>query len=139
MAVRRRRVEPDLQLETQTHGPVPVVSREAVMEAVADAVAVQDMAGGIFSVLAMRHPTDMPNEMVTTSVVIEWRDRTDAKPQPEQAAPKPEPVAAPIADPSSLVIEGIEDEPGPNDNPDGFDYDALEDEDVAEQPEQVRA
>jgi hypothetical protein len=73
-------------------GEVAYVSRQAMQEATLDAEAVVARIGGHFSVSTDRHPTGFPGEMVTTAAAFEWRDRTDAKEQPEQAAPVATPV-----------------------------------------------
>lgn len=71
-----------------------VVSREARLAALADAETVQERCGGFIDAQSVRVPTEIPGEMVTTLFVVTWRDRTDAKDQPEQ----PSPVAAQVED-----------------------------------------
>lgn len=66
-------------------GTIPVVSQNSLVKAVADGALMLDRAGGTLSVVLQRHATGFPNEMVTVGAVIEWRDRTDARPQPEVA------------------------------------------------------
>lgn len=69
-----------------------VVSREARLAALADAETVQERCGGFIDAQSVRVPTEIPGEMVTTLFVVTWRDRTDAKDQPEQPSPMAEPV-----------------------------------------------
>lgn len=63
------------------------VSREAMIAALMDGEAMLARAGGVLSVITQREPTEFPGEMVTTAAVFEWKDRTDARPQPETTAP----------------------------------------------------
>jgi hypothetical protein len=89
MAVRSRLLLPDIAVRVAS-GEMEVVSRQALVEAVMEAVVTQDMAGGFISVAVQRQPTGAPNEMVTVSAMVEWKDRTDAKAQPEaRAVPMP--------------------------------------------------
>lgn len=122
------------------------VSREALIGALIDAAAILDIAGGTLSVVTGRAPTGLPGEMVMTGAILEWRDRTDAKPQPEQASSvtpeqKRDDFAAEIEQTSAEVGEALDqvDEAiqGSDANPDGFDYSKLADEDV-EEPEMAR-
>jgi hypothetical protein len=83
LAIRRRTVLPDEVLETQTYGPIPVVSDAAWVEALVAAAQAQSLYGGVLTTVVDRHPTDLPQEMVTTRGIIELKDRTDARPQPE--------------------------------------------------------
>lgn len=63
-----------------------MVNRADMQEAFADAEALLARAGGVLSVVVDRATTEIPGEMVTISALFEWKDRTDAKPQPEPAA-----------------------------------------------------
>jgi hypothetical protein len=103
-----------------------VLSREQLIEALIDGAAILDIAGGVLSCVVGRAPTNLPGEMVMTGAVLEWKDRTDAKPQPEPAATVTE---APAAIPGQLTVE---DELEATGEPDGFDYSKLEAEDVEE-------
>jgi hypothetical protein len=100
MAVRSKVLQPDQQILTH-NGPVNVVSREAIREAFLDFEAVGDVAGGVISIVYVREPTGAPGEMVTTGVMLQWKDRTDARPQAEAIGsaavviPAPEPAPAP--------------------------------------------
>jgi hypothetical protein len=139
MAIRRREIRPDTVLETVTYGNVPYVSEQAFLEAVLAVAQAQMLVGGSFGVSMQRHPTDLEHEMVTVRAVIEWRDRTDAKPQPEpavdtqpavpqaglfeQTAPDLEEPAEPVATEAVPVTVPADDE---------------EDEDVSEIPEHLR-
>jgi hypothetical protein len=51
----------------------------------------------------------VPNEMVTVGALIQWQDRTDAKPQPEPAAPAQTITAVPEAedDPDWAPVEAL--------------------------------
>jgi hypothetical protein len=82
-----------------------VLSREQLIEALIDGAAILDIAGA----------------------VLEWKDRTDAKPQPEPAATVTEPAAEPEPEaiPGQLTVDDALE-------PDGFDYSKLEAEDVEE-------
>lgn len=86
--IRRWQIEPDDE--------AGVMSRQALVNALVDGATMLDIAGGTLSVVVGRAATTLPGEMVMTGAVLEWRDRTDAKPQPEQAfsvTPEPEPAA----------------------------------------------
>lgn len=80
--------------------------------------------GGYLAVSQDRAATGIPGEMLPVSVMFEWKDRTDAKPQPEQtsnfigeigemyeeaAAPEPEQAeeaaAAEVVSPGDPFIE----------------------------------
>jgi hypothetical protein len=72
--------------------------------------------------------------MVMTGAVLEWKDRTDAKPQPEATGHVTETAggAGPDGDPRQLTVDdALEPEP------DGFDYSKLPAEDV-EEPQPAR-
>ena len=123
---RRWQVQPD---------PTGILSREALIEALIDGAAILDIAGGTLSVVVGRTPTNLPGEMVMTGAILEWRDRTDAKPQPEVPAPIPgqttldeqleaAPEPAPEPEPEVTLNGDAE--------PDGFDYSKLEAEDIEE-------
>lgn len=137
MAVRRRVIQPDAVHHTDTYGSIPVVSDDAFLGAVIAAAQVQIFSGGFLSVAVQRHPTDAEHEMVTVGAVIEWRDRTDAKPQPERAAaipPKPVVVEEPsMRDQDEAAVAAALD---PID--DGLDESQLPDEDLASVPVEMR-
>lgn len=123
-------------VHAQPHGEV---DREELIAALMDGEALLWRAGGVLTVLPRREPTGLPGEMVTTGVVIEWKDRTDAKPQPEQpgTAAAPVPAAPPPAPapPEQLVRDTATGEEHPvvavPGSPDGLDESALPEEDVA--------
>jgi hypothetical protein len=73
--IRRVAVRPDPE--------TGLVSREAHVQAFMDLEAMCWTAGGVGSVIVDRTRTNVPGEMVTTFAVVEWKDRTDAKPAPE--------------------------------------------------------
>lgn len=78
--------EQDMQIE-EPAGMVPVVSQQSLVKAVVDGAIMLDRAGGTLSVVLVRHPTQMPGEMLTQAAFVEWKDRTDAKAQAEVADP----------------------------------------------------
>lgn len=91
---RRWAVQPDHERMTPD-GPVGAVSREALDQAFLDAAALIWVAGGTIATVSGRARTEVEGEMVTTGLVLEWKDRTDAAEQPERAvsvAPAPAPV-----------------------------------------------
>lgn len=87
MAQRAKAVRPDQAFEKEDGEVIGVVSLELMIEEVVRAVTTQDFSGGVLQIVVQRHPTGVPNEMVTVGALIQWQDRTDAKPQPEPAAP----------------------------------------------------
>jgi hypothetical protein len=101
MAVRRWQVRPDVGVPVDD-GMIGAVSRESFVDAVLDGVAMLDRSGGMLQIVVGREPTDLPGEMVTNGVVIEWRDRTDAKAAPEQPT---EVIAREDPDPEPEVLE----------------------------------
>lgn len=135
-----------------------VVTREMLIEAFVDAATMLDIAGGALQVVVGRTKTDVPNEMVMTGAVLEWRDRTDAKPQAEVAAsvtPQPEPLeqvqreAIEVAEEridlgkdkrdreanlKGQILRGDPVNPPAPDPADGFDFSKLEEEDVEGEP-----
>jgi hypothetical protein len=102
VAIRRRAISPDTYIDTETYGRLPCVSDQAFLEAVLAGAQTQALAGGVLSVLVERHPTDLPEESITLRGIIEWRNRTDARPQRE-------PVDAPQQ--ASIVEDIHEEEP----------------------------
>jgi hypothetical protein len=141
--VRRWAVRPDQELHLQDGRTLYIVSRDARVAAFVDAEAVQEQCGGFISVQSVREPTEIPGEMVTTMLLVEWRDRTDAKEQPERQQPVP--VAAPVEPPAptpepesqvdaAAVYRDLAEDPVG----DGLDESALEEEDLDSVPESVR-
>jgi hypothetical protein len=123
------------------------VSREALIGALVDGATMLDLAGGVLEVVVGRAPTDVPGEMVMTGALLQWKDRTDAKPQPEatvavtpqpKPAPEPQPLTADEYDALGRQAAEERDEiaaaerPDDVDPADGFDYSKLEEEDVDE-------
>lgn len=76
-------VRPDREVTT-TGDLISAVSQEALMKALVDAAIMLDRAGGCLFVQLIRAETGVPGERVTTLAQVEWKDRTDARPQPEQ-------------------------------------------------------
>jgi hypothetical protein len=135
MAIRRREIRPDTVLETVTYGNVPYVSEQAFLEAVLAVAQAQMLVGGSFGATMQRHPTDLEHEMVTVRAVIEWRDRTDAKPQPEPAVDTQPVSQAGLFEPTAPDLE----EPAEVEAvPVTVPADDEEDEDVSEIPEHLR-
>lgn len=97
MAVRRWAVWPN---------GMGVVDRNEFVQALMDGEAMLHRAGGVLTVIVGRAPTELDGEMVTTGAIFEWKDRTDARAQPEPAAdvlastPTP---PAPAADPEAAA------------------------------------
>jgi hypothetical protein len=84
---RRRELQPDEILTLPKSGrEIAVVSEEQYLGALVELGRVQMFAGGVITSVLFRHPTDLPGEMVTVGAVLEWKDRTDAKPQPEPSS-----------------------------------------------------
>lgn len=100
------------------------VTDDQMVESLFEAAALLKRAGGVLSVVTQREPTDFPGEMVTTAAVFEWKDRTDARPQPEatQRVVEQEPEPDGVHDFDGLVH--------PDDIADGLDESALPDEDL---------
>jgi hypothetical protein len=69
----------------------PIVTQDDLIKAMVDAAVVVDRCGGCIALTAMRVPTGVPNEMLTTRALVSWQDRTNAKPQPEPSALAPQP------------------------------------------------
>jgi hypothetical protein len=83
MAIRRRELHPDETFQTRSGRQIPVVSEEQYLAQLVDLGRFQLFAGGVITAVNFRAPTDLDGEMVTVGGVLEWKDRTDAKPQPE--------------------------------------------------------
>lgn len=88
MAIRTRAVRPDAVLETPL-GAIPYVSDAAFYQAVADAAATVQLAGGEFRVVVQRAPTEFANESVTVAALIEWKGGSRDRVQPEAHVPEP--------------------------------------------------
>jgi len=144
--IRRWHVEPDMEAQTQD-GIVLAVSRDALIMAAVDAVTMADRAGGGFQMWLERYPTGLPGEMLTTGAVVEWRHRTDARPEAEQQTRQAPQVAQPEAEiiSPSAYEPPIEDDPTQyrdgefvgDDIGDGLDPNALPEEDDSEIAERV--
>lgn len=92
MAIRRLALRPDPE--------TGYVSREAHAQAFMDLESQMWFSGGVGSIVVNRVPTNIEGEMVTAFGVLEWKDRTDAKAQPEtgtQVADVAPPEQAPPA------------------------------------------
>lgn len=95
------------------------VTRDDVMQALSDAEAVLWTCGGGLQVITQRVRADevlhdgLQGEAYTTAVIIEWRDRTDARQQPEHTAPARHPAQEPDPQPDLEDVEVEEDTPVP--------------------------
>lgn len=108
---------------------IALVSREALVSAVLDAVAVLDRMGGSFSVHVGRRKTGFPGEAVTTNAVVLWTSGPRARPEPEADTDViDETPAAPAAGQEELV----------GDEPDGVDLSTLDVEDDSSIPAAAR-
>lgn len=100
-----------IQIEGETYD---VVTDEDLMRAMQRAVIVLGVAGGMVAVVTQRKAVPgVPNFYVTTAAMVEWRDRTNAKAQPEQEGPLGE--AQPITHAESPGVEAdlVADIPSP--------------------------
>jgi hypothetical protein len=91
MAIRTRAVYPDTGYVLPSGEQIAIVSEETLVDEAVAMLRVAYRVGGIVSVVQDRAQTGVPHEMVTVAAVVQWQDRTDAKPQPEPAV---EPVPA---------------------------------------------
>lgn len=85
MARRTRELHPDEMVTTRGGREIAVVSEEQFLTELVNLGRVQAFAGGVITSVVFRQPTDLPGEMVTVGAVLEWKDRTDARDQPEPA------------------------------------------------------
>jgi hypothetical protein len=113
MAQRTWLVRPDHEVQTlgsvaeqdpEGYGVLAAVSQQALAKAVLDGVVMLDRAGGVLSVTVNRVQTGVPGERVTSGAMVEWKDRTDARPAPERDSPSlvPARVAAANGPPEFL-------------------------------------
>lgn len=111
-----------IQIEGETYD---VVTDEDLMRAMQRAVIVLGVAGGMVAVVTQRKAVPgVPNFYVTTAAMVEWRDRTNAKAQPEQEGPlgEPQPVTHEVELSSEVQAELAADIPVPK--PEGGAADA---------------
>jgi hypothetical protein len=136
-------VRPDTGMQLSDGTMIEFVSREALVEAFMDALAIIDRAGGVLSIVAGRVQTDVPGEMLTNGLMIEWKDRAHATTSPERptqvVTPESRPVVydsgEPDPDPTPEVLEArLEAEAAP----DGLDPSTLDEVDESSIPESVR-
>jgi len=99
------------------------VRREDMRDALMDAEAMIARAGGHLAVVTHRMRADevyadgIRGEAITVGAVFEWKDRTDARPQPEATIRVPQQEEAREPEPELRVVE----EPQvADDNPDGL-------------------
>jgi spore coat polysaccharide biosynthesis protein SpsF (cytidylyltransferase family) len=102
--IRRWVARPDTQLQVEDGAVIGVASDESVARAVLDGVVMLNRAGGCLYVSVQRVPTGVEGEMVNLGALVEWRDRTDAKPSAEQ------PVSTPVKE-ATASVTGLLDEP----------------------------
>jgi hypothetical protein len=133
-------VRPDTGMQLSDGTMIEFVSREALVEAFMDALAIIDRAGGVLSIVAGRVPTDVPGEMLTNGLMIEWKDRAHATASPERptqvvAPPAPDPDPTPEALEAQLEAELDAQRKAA---PDGLDPSTLDEVDESSIPESVR-
>lgn len=145
MAIRRWRVHPDIQVPVNGEW-LDVVSREALVHGILDGVAMLDRTGGVLTVIVGRAATELDGEMVTTGAVVEHKNRSDAKPQPEEPFEVPvhsaglfertEPET--VDEPDTITLDGEPVVVSAEPSPDGLDYATLPDEDLSDIPVHAR-
>jgi hypothetical protein len=135
-------VRPDTGMQLSDGTMIEFVSREALVEAFMDALAIIDRAGGVLSIVAGRVPTDVPGEMLTNGLMIEWKDRAHATTSPE----RPTQVVAQRSEARDAATLALDPDPTPQDlearleaeAPDGLDPSTLDEVDESSIPESVR-
>ena len=96
------------------------VARQDVLEAIEDAEAVQWRMGGHVLIAHQRVRADellvdgLPGEAFTTAVVVQWRNRTDARANPEQTVP----LGTQPEEPQEAPEEAAQAPPAPDPAPD---------------------
>jgi hypothetical protein len=134
-------VRPDTGMQLSDGSMIEFVSREAMVEAFMDALSILDRAGGVLSIVAGRVQTDVPGEMLTNGLMIEWKDRAHATTSPERpsrvvsSVPEPPDGSAYDPDPTPQELEArLEADAAP----DGRDPSTLDEVDESSIPESVR-
>jgi hypothetical protein len=135
-------VRPDTGMQLSDGSMIEFVSREALVEAFMDALAIIDRAGGVLSIVAGRVPTDVPGEMLTNGLMIEWKDRAHATTSPE----RPTQVVAQRSEARDAATLALDPDPTPQDlearleaeAPDGLDPSTLDEVDESSIPEPAR-
>jgi hypothetical protein len=142
VAIRRRAISPDAVLETETYGPIPYVTDQAFLEAGLAALQTQALVGGVVTSIVDRHPTDLPEESVTVRAILEWKNRTDARPQSEPAAETNRASVVESLEEEAEVVSEVSDDQMELDAPlveeDGLDRSTLEEEDLSSIPAEMR-
>lgn len=82
--IRSRYLGPDSTQVCVGGREVPVVSRQAIVDAAVEAIIALDLTGGYISIAVGRRDTGFPNEKVTHEAVVTFQDRGAAAPQPEE-------------------------------------------------------
>jgi hypothetical protein len=144
MAVRRIAIRPrEGFTDTGEYVRDDAVTRDDVIRGLMDAEALLHFAGGVVTVIVGREPTDVPGEMRTNGVLIEWKDRTDAKPAPEAAGqvvePTPEPPVAEPPHPASPAEVAALERDDDDDDPEGDLLPDPDEEDLSSIPEHLRS
>jgi hypothetical protein len=134
-------VRPDTGMQLSDGTMIEFVSREALVEAFMDALSIIDRAGGVLSIVAGRVQTDVPGEMLTNGLMIEWKDRAHATTSPE----RPTQVVAQRSEARDEATAALGPDPTPEDleahleaAPDGLDPSTLDEVDESSIPESVR-
>jgi hypothetical protein len=127
---RTRVVRPDTGMQLSDGSTIEFVSREAMVEAFMDALAIGDIAGGVIEIVFGRVATDVPGEMLTNGIAFQWKDRVNATNSPE----RPATAIAPDPDPTPQELEAQLAEM----EPDGLDPATLDEVDESSIPEPAR-
>jgi hypothetical protein len=138
-------VRPDTGMQLSDGTMIEFVSREALVEAFMDALAIIDRAGGVLSIVAGRVPTDVPGEMLTNGLMIEWKERAHATTSPERATqvvapppPDPDPTPQELEARLEAEVEIPHRSAFGEAAPDGLDPSTLDEVDESSIPESVR-
>jgi hypothetical protein len=136
-------VRPDTGMHLSDGSMIEFVSREAMVEAFMDALAIGDRAGGVIEIVFGRVATDVPGEMLTNGIAVRWKDRVDATSSPERPSAVIAPERSEARDAATLAL-------GPDPTPeelearleadplDGLDPATLDEVDESSIPEPAR-
>lgn len=100
--------------------PIRAVSPQALVTACSEGAVLLSRCGGVLEVLVNRARTGFGDEMVTTLAQVQWKDRTDARPQSEpEGGPLGEPrlveldaeTQAQVDELNATQVQQIEEEP----------------------------
>jgi hypothetical protein len=112
-------VRPDTGMQLSDGTMIEFVSREALVEAFMDALAIIDRAGGVLSIVAGRVQTDVPGEMLTNGLMIEWKDRAHATTSAERATQVVAPQRSEARDEATVAL-------GPDPTPEELEAHLIE-------------